>query len=91
MKIGIPAALVRCPCCGSSMVVEVDAWETESGRAIPTGVAVECDAEPTRLGSSWRRWFRRHYADPCETRWLELRELVLEWLSSHVRFEERRA
>ena len=89
----IPTRVAVCPICGASIeIVEINEWETETGRATDGGLHINCTTEPDFDGDVdvWEEWQARHWSTPYID-WMLVEDRVLTWFNAHyrVRTEEQ--
>lgn len=81
----IPLDVAKCPICGSEIkFVEINEYETETGKVVDTGFHVGCITEPDFDDPDYDDWLNGHYSMPYVD-WLPVEIIVYRWLSANYR------
>jgi hypothetical protein len=81
----IPLDLFCCPICGAQVVfVEINEYETETGKVTDTGFHVSCTTEPKFDDPDYDDWLNSHFSMPYVD-WLPLEVKIYKWLSAGFR------
>lgn len=81
----IPLDLFQCPICGAQVCfVEINEYETETGKVTDTGFHISCTTEPEFDDPDYDDWLNNHFSMPYVD-WLPLEVRVYKWLSAGFR------
>jgi hypothetical protein len=75
-----------CPICGKGLIIEINEWETETGKVTPTGLSITCETRPVDNERQFYGWLEEHYQMPYVD-WLPVEILVYQWFDQNYRMK----